>query len=513
MSDLAGHLPPALGDNEPRAEPVPTESGARAVFPNTEPRASARAVFPDTEPRALARAVFHDVKALRAPTPRRPTGHHNHHTLHSKRHRPAFSLMELMIGIIILGLGMVMVATIFPVGWSQARILREYTVHKAVTANAHATVKSLVRVSSPTFNASSFLGDLVYDPHDPDDPSDDTPISTCPDYYEQIGDTWVHALNLENIQVAPRRFLSEDPWHIQAPQLALDALDLPDELVESSFFRKQISFHQRVYPPLEILPNDADDAQKRRWDDALATRRFCWTVFHRLREVIDPNDLDATGNIRAFDVYFVTLRRPNPTYRYARQNPTSVPDACNLTNLAGGAVVPTTRPPDDDVMFPVPWRVQVEFPATLLHKEDPVTGDSNATGIPTEIMVPPPELSATPQALTMWGQMFPTGTRFIDEITGEIYRVVKRRVTGDNAEQAHLTLDREVFLEYINLDMGDPRCGVGCEFAPYQHLLRTVWIFPPSVQATRAKGNILVFEGSQPVVDIEVQALKIPPTE
>ncbi len=36
----------------------------------------------------------------------------------------AFSLMELMIGIVILGLGLVMVATMFPVAWTRARTRR-----------------------------------------------------------------------------------------------------------------------------------------------------------------------------------------------------------------------------------------------------------------------------------------------------------------------------------------------------------------------------------------------------
>ena len=41
-----------------------------------------------------------------------------------------------MIGITILGLGMVMVATIFPVAWNRARTLSEYTVQRTVIAGA-----------------------------------------------------------------------------------------------------------------------------------------------------------------------------------------------------------------------------------------------------------------------------------------------------------------------------------------------------------------------------------------
>ena len=508
MSDFAGHLLPAPTGNKPRAEPAPPVPESRAFCPNTEPRASARAAFPSNEPQASARAVLQEVETLRTPVTPPSTAHYDQHRFCRLRRRPAFSLMELMIGIIILGLGMVMVATMFPVGWNRARTLREYTVQQAVTANAHATVKSLVRVSSPTFNASSLLGDLIYDPYNA------VVISTCPDFYPQIGDTWVHALNLENIRVADRQFVSEDPWQIQdSEDRHLFQLGDPrngelagNPVCENSFFRKQISFHQRVYPPLRILPDDAGNDQKRRWDAALATHRFCWAVFHRLRELI-PDNPDATRSIRVCDVYFVTLRRPNSTYRYARQNPAAVPDPCVLTNVAANAVVPTALPPADDVILPVPWRVQVWLPDTLAKKE-------KATGIPTEIMAPPPRVSGTPQALAMWAQMFSTGTRFIDEITGDIYRVVKRRVTGDDAEQAHLTLDREVILEDVDMPGGDPTC----EFClpglldDYERL-RTVWVFPPAVQPTRGRDNTLVYEGSQPVVDIEVQTVKIPPVE
>lgn len=169
---------------------------------------------------------------------------------------------------------------------------------------------------------------------------------------------------------------------------------------------------------------------------------------------------------------------------------------------------------DEDVMFPVPWRVQVEFLETppLLSRDAP-------SGIPTEIVVPPLEIPTTdPAVRAMLVQMFPAGARFIDEVTGQVYRVVKRRVTGDNAEQAFLTLDREVCIEDINLSPNDPRCQGFCASNVLDYpcdLLRTVWVFPPPVEAARAGTgrDILVFQGSQPVVDIEVRTLRVAPSE
>lgn len=457
--------------------------------------------------------------------------------------RPAFTLMELMIGIIILGLGMVMVATMFPVAWDRARTLNEQTIQQTVVANAHATVKSLVRVSSPSAaDASSFLGDLNCNPDDLA-----VPVAAC-SFLGFASDTWVHALNMENIQIVDRRFvpprnppgvLFEDgPWRLEAAFSNVFIAELyqlaPNPFFPDSFFRAQVRFHQQVYPPVGRRQNvdvvtgefTGDD---HRWDEALDARRFCWAVFHRLREQLsgDCTNPQARGATRSFDLYYVTLRRPRPTFRYARQDPdpTLIPNPCLLDVIP---VIPAARPADEDVMFPVQWRVQVQFPDTLLLERDPTTGlpNPNVTGIPTEIQVPPPELTNA-DARAMLVGMFPVGAQFIDEITGEVYKVVKRRVTGPNEDLAFLTLDREVYLEDIDLPEGDERC-VTCQTLEWYYandpppradlpeLLRTVWVFPPPVEpgsmTSQEPRNGLTFAGSQPVVGIDIRTLNISPS-
>jgi hypothetical protein len=205
--------------------------------------------------------------------------------------------MELMIGIMILGLGLVMVATMFPVAWDRARTLNEQTIQQTVVASAHATVKSLVRVSSPSAaDASSFFGDLVFS-----DAGIQHPITACcPDF---LADTWVHALNVENIQivdpiVAARRFVPprnpppdpqylDGPWRLEAPAFDNVRVGYVLDLVENSYFRAQVRFHQQVYPPMARRENVDDDGvftdADVRWDEALDSRRFSWAVFHRLR--------------------------------------------------------------------------------------------------------------------------------------------------------------------------------------------------------------------------------------
>ena len=214
-----------------------------------------------------------------------------------------------MIGIVILGLGLVMVATLFPVAWGRARTLNEYTVQKAITAGSHATVKQLVHVRSPHINTSSFAGDLVVDPKNPFNPTDDTLLYVCDEF---TSDTWVHALNLENIQVEQRRFVSEDTWQLEDLRGVLSNFVREyngDTIVEGSLFRKQLSFRQREYPPMDPREKVSDavfTGRDDRWDSALSTRRFCWSVFHRLRERIEPTDVaslnQALAATRSFDL-------------------------------------------------------------------------------------------------------------------------------------------------------------------------------------------------------------------
>ena len=456
--------------------------------------------------------------------------------------RLGFSLLELMIGIAILGLGMVMVATIFPVAWDRARTLSEYRVQRTVTDNARVTVKALARVSAPAHgpfpadaDASSFLGDVLHDR------VNNALVTACPNWtHPPVGlsnaaDTWIHALNMENIRVANRAFVPERLWAAQDPELRLQGaeLNLPPEVVQRSFFRAQIAFQERVYPPVgprkKVETEDPHTGERlftgddNAWDEALATRRYAWAVLHRLNDPLqflpaNPEEMnEAEGNEAksrrpSFDLYYVILHRSQPTNRYARQDPGLETRAAvsNVCDLMVPPVVPVARPSDEDLMFPVPWRVQVEFP-----EDPPLVTKVDATGVPTEAQVPPEALSGEDTAKkVMCVQMFPRGAQFIDEITGQVYRVVKRRVTGDEGDQAFLTLDRQVFIEDLDLPLlpdgsSDPRCQpnpvgvlVECE------LVRTVWVFPPPVQpTTRELGDALIFEGSQPVVGIERRTL------
>ncbi|MCH7885359.1 MAG: hypothetical protein IIC01_08925, partial [Planctomycetes bacterium] len=298
------------------------------------------------------------------------------------------------------------------------------------------------------------------------------------------------------------------------------ALDLGCGFGQNSFYSAQITLAQRMFPPLPVWSGSASDYER------LDRRRFCWAVFHRLRAGVGPQVGTPAGpkfismaeegirSARRLDVYYVTLRRPQPTSRYAMQDPglAFIPDPRNLTGAP--LVAPQAQPPAADVMLPVPWRVQVQFPTVPT-----LATTATATGIPTEIEVPPPNYpSNNVAAQRMLVQMFPAGTQFIDEISGRVYRVVQRRITGAEGEKAFLTLDREVLFEDLDLPagypwcMGAPPCISGTPPPDAQELLRTVWVFPPPAEPRQsASQKYPLFEGRPPVVGIDVRTLVVSP--
>ncbi len=461
--------------------------------------------------------------------------------------RLAFSLLEMMIAIVIMGLGLIMVATMFPVAWNRARGLTEYTTEVAVTEAAKMTIELLTRVDGPETRsdpvppeAGSFAGDLIYKKDS----------LTRPEWIIAFSDTRVHALHLENLLVekpeedsprlVPDRVAPLDsehlPWDLERlgpgctgqnigglgfdPRQECNGnLFFDDcEPLKSMFFNAQVWLESRVYPPMAEDLTPLEDE----WYEVLDTRRYAWAVFHRLPRKKGPdqdptcaqNDQDreeaevAAHQAREFDMYYVTLKLSQQTPRYARQDtdPTMTPDFQEPFREV--PVPPEALPPEDDVRLPSPWRVQVLFPDTLLsNKKKCNNAPYNVpppTGIPTEIQVNPEDAETAAFVV----DMFQEGTPFIDELSGQVYRVLRKRVLG--MDRAVLTLDREILIEDIDdgYRWDDPLIldNYGnCVLEP-EELLRTVWVFPPPVQADRAE-EAPVFTGKQPVIAIEMRTL------
>lgn len=480
----------------------------------------------------------------RSVTPRRAA------RLRHGRPRGGFSLIELMIAIIILGLGLVMVATMFPVAWGRARDLSEFTTKQTITPGAMNLLENLLRAAPvDTLHASagpSFAGDLIV----LRESQHVFPL------FRQSGQTpywirepWVHELNMQNIRVKNPAFVDENPWQLEDyvdPQPVLTnnnyPLDQINLLLDTSYTAAQVTVHQRLFPPVRRRINvdpqthvfstsDPDN----NWDDTVATRRFTWAVFHRFREAIDQaqvwngtiNNWDRAKlearapETRLVDLYFVTLRRPQSTNRYARQDPTSnlVPDPYTLTTTP---VTPAAQSGDEDVMLPVAWRVQISVPKDIQPATDPATGLSLETNIPTEVTVPPEGFTGNETAKRMLVTMFPRGTKFIDEITGRVYTVTKVSEAIDGLS-AKLTLDQEILQDDINLRQNDPRCDGLCpndvstattvQDPDGLELLRTVWVFPPPVQERAPNDVYPSFAGNTPVVGIDIRTLDFAPSQ
>lgn len=481
--------------------------------------------------------------------------------------REGFSLIEMMIAIVILGLGLTMVATMFPVAWDRARQLSEHTTEQTVTAGVAATVESTLRpggmreaeawdvtaricstnAEAARIGTAGLAGDLIFDPniyHTPGLLPGDLPKAILNDWPKTriASDTRVHALHLENLLAEPTgkppETVEERPWLLE--QVGTKWLNNPTYpgggfprqlacgFLESSFLTPRFPVNMRVHPPLEAL---AEATQPRGpvlrdlWLRRAERRRFAWGVLHRLREYVGPTpddfgtlsaaDLAAKaasgwGSPRALDMYYVTLRRPNETNRYALQDPSTAPSP-HLLSVTPARI--ESQPSEMDVLLPVAWRVQVELPGTLVTRE-------NANGIPTEIRVPPE--GAPEEMVDMMIGMFPKATRFVDEITGRVYQVVSTEL-NEGATQAILRLDQEITLEDIDLPMiaaggGPPECP-GCKpvtptdpVADPEELLRTVWVYPPPVdRAQGSSGTGVVFKGRTPVSNIEVRTVTLTP--
>lgn len=474
-----------------------------------------------------------------------------------------FSLIELMIAIVILGLGLVMVGTMFPVAWDRARTLTEQSTSDTIAPQAHEVVRQVIQVADADFRTAMLAGDLVLSLPSQANGASIAGVVALPD-------NRVHALNMENMQVVGNMpFVAENPWEQELyPPLETgpsgylwNAGFTPvPAFFNQTFHSPRIAFHQRLYPPMPARAARNLSTPDRRWHEALDTRKFSWAVLYRIRDFVNENQLGnlvpppqdpapfddnpmhwlsadtvaqarvAISQARSLDLYYVVLRRPSSTNRYARQGTpsqdvfSSVPDPWIIEDPVISAN-PTPLPANQDVRFPVPWRVQIQFPRRSVVRQ------SYATGVPTEVVVPPmtgnqpgPAIPV-PNAQLVAG-MFPPGAQFIDEVNGEVYRVVKRRFITEQNSQAVLTLDREVVAEDLDFPQLFPACDTcqpldpNAPVANYldnldnEELVRAVWVFPPPVGQPQTIGAVLprIFDGPQPVISIQIRSLTITPT-
>jgi prepilin-type N-terminal cleavage/methylation domain-containing protein len=477
--------------------------------------------------------------------------------------RGGFSLIEMMIAIVILGLGLVMTATMFPVAWTRARTLTEYTTQRVITQSASALIGQSLRPAGTAFapyhangaltgkyflSGGSMAGDLFYDPvlHADGHPGVRLPCdpNACYSHLAVVlpSDMRVHALHMENV-LATGAVTGENPFQIERmvelcqvnenPMICRTDYPLADipirchspvsegaEFCAQSFYSPQVGVGPRMYPPINPPPADVASPEFAVWLEKFNTRRYAWAVLHRLRRPVGPVNVpgpplflteansvplareaaSAAGTTRTFDFYFVTLKRPSVMSRYAVQDPDSAPV---LGSDAVEIAVPAAQEETEDVLLPVAWRVQVEFPVNVKSRNGAGFNPPDPpTGVPTEVQVPVSGVSGDSSPILIG--MFPTGTRFIDEITGQIYRVTGRRLNAEST-LAFLTLDREVLLE----DLDNSVVFGGDGVVQRVDAVRTVWVFPPPI--SERNGATIAFDESTPVVGIDIVTLSLSP--
>ena len=383
-------------------------------------------------------------------------------------------MAEMMIAVVILGLGLLMASTTLPIGWMRARELSEYTSHVSASNAAEMTVQLICRAGSPDATSTSFRGDDL----DPEDA-------------EFEGDTYVHPLHLENALADETNRFS---LGFVGDFLYSDGSDASIESMEPGYTRTplpgiQVPFGDRVFPSMPPLPSTRPEIEH--WYEQLAMRRFGWAMFHRLDPT--PSGVTPSGyEPRSMTVYLVTLRRPQADYRYARQYP-------RIFAGALPSIFPRSLPESDDVLFPVAWLVTL----TVNGNWDDSGNGLPRSGVPSEIIAnienhPVRRLSA---------RMLTVGTVLIDRESGNIYTVKQHRFTGEAQRydySAMVTLDREINVEDIGVATGTA-VDLGVDDR------RDFWIFPPPVEPNRTSARFPTFMAHQPVVSIETRHMTFSP--
>jgi len=478
----------------------------------------------------------------------------------SRSHRVAFSLAELMIAITILGIGLLVVAAVFPIAWGKARDLAEHATSSTCTETAEITVKLLARVDSATDgrNFTSFAGDYLVETATTSGLEGwDNPAPMLPH------DTRVHALTLQNLltvtEAGSSPLVTNEGWRlIDAVSNEYYDLNKPEDperdysgdndgtpIVQQWYgprkdeedepdYHPQVRFHERMYPSVDPYPDPqtADPEDIDAWNARLDTRRYCWSVFHRLNERLNedvPDDVAepgffaarrlAAGQPRMFTMYYVTLCRTRGQ-RFARQDAFELgrdpPEIRALEHDAGNE--PT------DVKFPSPWLVPIRMPEVASDNrqlncrvDDPDRNDDDDVaprGVPTDVLVELEEGRGDD-----FREFFAPGTQFIDSVSGAVYRVVKRRLNDEEFDddrfdheqsaklEAMLTLDREIFLEELQDLVLDIETGHDTRGSPEDE--RWVWVFPPAIE--RIDLDEWLVDGPSPVVAIDVRSLVIRP--
>lgn len=309
--------------------------------------------------------------------------------------KSGFSLIELMIAIMILGLGMVMAATVFPVSLDMTRGTVQLNISETAADVAAGTLairvpraKNLEKSNSDTLKEAvalpnvagidlddfeltaadlAIMGEPGYStlvppdylfyaflaqPTAPLNPTNGAPMAS---FLTELS-FWESQYVPTNIGLALPTFIvrSQTMPATSAAKIADDELApiIPEVLatgtIPTSVAKARISLADRVYPPVDLYVPDPNTGQPVLKNSnvlraEIRERRYAWTAIH-FRDLEDQTQ-------RTFFARIVILYRGNTSARYPAQVQPADRAAARL---------PTVQGPGFDALFPQPWLVSLD---------------------------------------------------------------------------------------------------------------------------------------------------------
>jgi prepilin-type N-terminal cleavage/methylation domain-containing protein len=455
----------------------------------------------------------------------------------------AFTLIELMIATIILGIGLVMVATIFPVAVSHTRDAVQKSVVQAVADSAIQTLR--LRLDSVIGNSATAHIDTSDLPGDRPHSNGGTgqtglngaSIPTWPSAYDTDsnpgnglqglasgfprGFRVIRAVNIRDFPDPKQQINSVaffpvnssgglfDFNHeiILAPSIRSQFANTERLWADTSFRMKshwdisggsfpKIDLLERVYPPVE--PSWPDDPMNnaagngfprlRDVSDA-ANRRYCWTA-------LGAPGAGTTGPQGApYQLRIFVMFRSELTARYAAQEV--------APNFPPRHIRPVPSSTDEDTLLPQPWLVKFDDldGATGFHTNYTAQSIRMKGPFVAVPLLPPGTIICTEEV----GDLLPVGAMFIDFELGRAHTVLRNIPEPSNpADLRRLFVAPDSELNapdvYNNVFGSAPRVD-GMNYY-YPDFPDYAWVIPPPIVRTGTGREDHYFEGRSPVVAV-----------
>jgi len=458
--------------------------------------------------------------------------------------RSAFSLAELMIAIVILGLGLLFIAAALPVGLSYTRDTLDLAAGEAASEYALDTVEQSLRTSGSLVYTAA--GGTEYRLDNLFHPRDNTG-NLEPGHEPLIK---VRPLIASNVDATPgvsptREFgdLGEELIRMWlGASIDLSEVDYGPASLRSLFQNPVLASVARVYPPVSpIAPfrqydffNDLPNYRMYLTRNAaLPTgvappergkaldRRVVWTAFYR-RVSYDPGpdltlgNADDASDPLLYEVIVVVVRRPSVNHRFPRQDarsPLNIPRAVSADPLGIGL----------DRLAPTPWLVTFDVSVAagvalplLNEPADYVT----ILGPPDDrVLQPPPptgffierptltfRCTLPPSGQVGLGALLPVGSIFIPAVNWwngrgpgfvphapdalPIYEVV------DRPDDTTVIVKNNGFYPWVNV--------LGGQTAAHW----PVWVIPPAFRERDSTGQP-VFERRSPILAVARRYIRL----